>query len=209
MNQKPEALIFDFDGVLADTEPIYWKAWAALLALRGIEFTWDEYCRIGRGVQDDRMLRAIPQLAESPALLEEVWQQRPACKATVKNLLQQEVLISKATIELLHQLNGYRLGLVTSSRRANVMPVLEAAGIVDCFAELVFGEDTIEHKPHPAPYQLIQARLAISSGVVFEDTDAGTESATRAGFEVFRVSGPHALPEIVRKRLSRADLLQG
>ncbi len=42
MNRKPEALIFDFDGVVADTEPLYWKAWATILAMHGIEFSWED-----------------------------------------------------------------------------------------------------------------------------------------------------------------------
>jgi HAD superfamily hydrolase (TIGR01509 family) len=60
-------------------------------------------------------------------------------------------------------------------------------------------------KPDPAPYLLVQERLAVSTGVVFEDSDAGVESATQAGFEVLRVPAPQALPEIVRRRLGLAS----
>lgn len=109
--------------------------------------------------------------------------------------------IGEATIEFLHSLRGYPLGLVTSARRTAVVPMLEAARIADCFRSAVFGEDTILRKPNPAPYLLIQERLAVLSGVVFEDSDAGVESATQAGFEVLRVPAPQALSEIVRKRL--------
>src|SRR5271168_2810939 len=68
MHSQPESLIFDFDGVLADTEPLYWKAWRELLLPHGIELSWEEYCRIGRGVKDDQMLLRIPKVASSPAL---------------------------------------------------------------------------------------------------------------------------------------------
>jgi HAD superfamily hydrolase (TIGR01509 family) len=202
MKKKPEALIFDFDGVLADTEPLYWKAWATLLALHGIEFTWEDYCRVGRGVQDESMLQAIPQLAANPPLLGKVRLQRLARRAMVERSWREKLPIGASTIVLLHELRGYRLGLVTSSRRAAVEPMLASARIADCFAAAVFGEDTIPRKPHPAPYHLIQERLAIRSGVVFEDSDAGFESATQAGFEVLRVPVPQALPEIVRRRLA-------
>jgi len=201
MNRKPEALIFDFDGVVADTEPLYWKAWATILAMHGIEFSWEEYCLVGRGMQDESMLQAIPQLAANPALLEKLRQERPARKAMVEGFWREKLPIGEATIELLHSLRGYPLGLVTSSRRTAVVPMLEAARIADCFRAAVFGEDTILRKPNPAPYLLIQERLAVFSGVVFEDSDAGLESATQAGFEVLRVPAPQALPEIVRRRL--------
>jgi HAD superfamily hydrolase (TIGR01509 family) len=201
MNRKPEALIFDFDGVVADTEPLYWKAWAAILATHGIEFSWEEYCRVGKGVEDESMLQAIPQLAANPALLEALRQQRPARKAMVEGFWREKLPIGEATIELLHSLKGHPLGLVTSSRRAAVEPMLEAARIAGCFRAAVFGEDTILRKPHPAPYLLIRERLAVPSGVVFEDSDAGVESATLAGFEVLRVPVPPALPEIVSRRL--------
>jgi beta-phosphoglucomutase len=201
MNRKPEALIFDFDGVVADTEPLYWKAWATILAMHGIEFSWEEYCLVGRGVEDEGMLQAIPQLAANPALLEKLRLERPARKAMVERFWREKLPIGDATIELLHSLRGYPLGLVTSSRRTAVVPMLEAARIADCFRAVVFGEDTMLRKPNPAPYLLIQKRLAVLSGVVFEDSDAGVESATQAGFEVLRVPAPQALPEIVRRRL--------
>ncbi|MGP8251904.1 MAG: HAD family hydrolase [Terracidiphilus sp.] len=202
MNRKPEALIFDFDGVLADTEPLYWKAWATILAMHGIEFSWEHYCRVGRGVEDEIMLQAIPPLASNPALLERLRLEKPARRAMVEGLWRAKLPIAGATIELLRSLSGYPLGLVTTSRRAAVVPMLEAAGIADCFRAAVFGEDTKSRKPDPAPYLLIRQSLAVFSGVVFEDSDAGLESAAQAGFEVLRVPAPEALPEIVSKRLS-------
>ena len=202
MNKKPEALIFDFDGVLADTEPFYWKAWATLLALHGVEFSWEDYCQIGRGVQDECMLQGIPQLAANPLLLSKVRLEMPARREIVERFSREKLPIGESTIQLLRELRGYRLGLVTSSNRADVVPMLELAQIADCFSAAVFGEDTIHSKPHPAPYLLIQEMLAIRSGVVFEDSDAGLQSATEAGFEALRVHAPQALPEIVLRYLS-------
>jgi len=205
MTTKPEAPIFDFDGVLADTEPLYWKAWAVILAMHGVQFSWEEYCQLGKGVQDEIMLQAIPQLAANPVLLEKVRLERPAPRAMVEGFWREKLPIGEATIELLRSLRRYPLGLVTSSRRTAVLPMLEAAGIDGCFRAAVFAEDAITRKPYPAPYLLVQERLAVSSGVVFEDSDAGVESATRAGFEVLRVPAPQALPGIVRRRLGLAS----
>ena len=59
-SRKPiDALIFDFDGVIADTDSLYWRSWAEGLETRGITFTWEQYCEIGRGVHDARMLESL------------------------------------------------------------------------------------------------------------------------------------------------------
>lgn len=201
MNPKPEALIFDFDGVLADTEPLYWKSWAALFASHGIEFTWEEYCRVGRGVKDEAMLGSIAQLASNPSLLAKIQPEMTSRREMLQRSCRDNLPISKATIQLLHALKGYRLGLVTSSSSTDVVPLLELAGIAKCFSAAVFGEDTIQHKPHPAPYILIRHRLGIGSGAVFEDSDAGLQSAQEARFETLRVPAPEDLPGIVCRYL--------
>jgi beta-phosphoglucomutase len=197
MKNKPEALIFDFDGVLADTERLYWKTWATSFASHGIEFTWEDYCRVGRGVKDEAMLKSIAHLVSDPSLLTKIQLDVRSQREMVQRNCRDNLPIGKATIQLLHALKGHRLGLVTSSSSADVVPLLESAGIAECFSAAVFGEDTVQHKPHPEPYILIQHRLGIGGGVVFEDSDAGLQSAQEAGFETFRVHAPEDLPGIV------------
>ena len=55
MAELRETLVFDYDGVIADTEPLHWKSWAVLLARYGIQLGWEEYCRIGQGVSDAKL----------------------------------------------------------------------------------------------------------------------------------------------------------
>ena len=52
MIETCEALVFDYDGVIANTERLHWRSWADLLARYGIRLGWDEYRRIGQGVSD-------------------------------------------------------------------------------------------------------------------------------------------------------------
>ena len=59
LGNMPQALVFDYDGVLADTEPLHWRSWAALFRPYGVELTWEEYCRIGRGVSDIQMFASL------------------------------------------------------------------------------------------------------------------------------------------------------
>lgn len=194
---RPEALIFDFDGVLADTEPLYWKAWAELLAPHGIAFTWEEYCRYGRGVKDEEMLTALPQLTSQSAIVAALKQKLPARRQMARAWSQQRCLIPDSVVRSLLSLHRFRLGLVTSSNRSEVEPLLRRAGIDHCFEAFVFREDVHRHKPDPAPYLEIRSRLRVEGGIAFEDSEAGIRSATAAGFTVVRVVSPADLPDLV------------
>ena len=194
---QPEALIFDFDGVLADTEPLYWKAWTELLVPHGIAFTWEEYCRYGRGVKDEEMLKALPQIVSRPAILPALQQQLPFRKQLVRDWSEQHCPIHASIARLLLSMHRFRLGLVTSSDRSEVEPLLRSAGIDQCFEAMVFREDVPRHKPDPAPYFEIRSHLGVGTGVAFEDSEAGIRSATAAGFTAVRVASPAELPSLV------------
>ena len=57
MDMEPKAPVFDYDGVIADTEPLFWKVWVQLLAPHGINLCWESYCKFGWGVTDETVLR--------------------------------------------------------------------------------------------------------------------------------------------------------
>lgn len=199
VNGNRGALIFDYDGVLANTEPLHWDSWNKLLAPFQIELTWEQYCRYCRGIADTRMRGALiamsPQVISLPDLA-------PNLAARKLEVLKSSLIrtpISASTLEMLRRLGDWRLGLVTSAERDEVEPVLSSANIQDCFEATVFGGDVTRHKPAPDPYLAIAARMSISTGFVFEDSDAGMASAVAAGFNAIRVDEPENLPEIVYK----------
>jgi HAD superfamily hydrolase (TIGR01509 family) len=105
------------------------------------------------------------------------------------------------TIELLATLKAYRIGLVTSSERVDVEPVLRASQIYDKFDAIVFGDDVPIHKPAPDPYLLIAKKLGIRSGIAFEDSDTGMKSARAAGFKAVRIEHPKDLAQVVAQSL--------
>ncbi len=202
MRAADNVLIFDFDGVVADTESLHWRSWSLLFASHGISFTWDDYCRFGRGISDLHMLEILPQLASEPALRSVLRDRAAERRQLVRSWCAQRSPVSPATVKMLKGLRAYRLGLVTSSDRDEVEPLLRAAGIHACFAALVYGDDTLRHKPDPAPYLLIRERIGFETGLAFEDSDAGLESATSAGLTAVRVDHPGNLPAVVGSSLS-------
>ncbi|UWZ85830.1 HAD family hydrolase [Occallatibacter riparius] len=199
----PQALIFDFDGVLADTEPLYWRAWCELLKPCNIDFTWADYCRIGRGIRDENMLSSLAELISDPDAMHRLKERLPERKEIVRRWKLAQPPIAEATIALLHSVARRSLGLVTSSDRSDIEPLLHRAGIAECFTACVFGDEITAHKPDPAPYLLMREKLQVSGGIVFEDSDAGLKSAADAGFDVVRVESPDQLPALVHKLLNR------
>jgi beta-phosphoglucomutase len=195
------SLIFDFDGVIADTEPLHWRSWAASLAPLGINLTWDQYCEFGRGVRDARMLETLRKLVQDPSMLPELDKRNALRKRIMRELCISRPPIHEATIEMLLTLRGYRLGLVTSSEKCDVQPVLRAAGICQCFDAQVFGGDVARHKPAPDPYLLVGRRLGIKAGFVFEDSGVGIISAQQAGFTAVLVTEPEQLSRIVYREI--------
>lgn len=200
MGKLPEALVFDYDGVLADTEPLHWKSWAALFQPYDVQLTWEEYGRIGRGVSDIQMFASLvknaPRLPVDELMRLNLKRKREVCEWSLA-----ESPIPQETIKLLTTLKASRIGLVTSSERAEVEPILRAAAIYEKFDAFVFGEDVAAHKPAPDPYLLIAKNLGVSTGIAFEDSESGLHSALAAGFKAVKIEHPRELAQIVAQSL--------
>jgi HAD superfamily hydrolase (TIGR01509 family) len=200
-----EALVFDFDGVIADTEPMYWRAWQELLKDYDVPFAWADYCRIGRGIRDEAILVSLATMVSDAEVMTRIRKRMPECAEKVRSWMLDQPPISDATVQLLKSLEGRALGLVTTSNRADVEALLRRKGIAGCFKACVFGEEVTRHKPDPAPYLLIREKLGVRGGIVFEDSEAGLLSAAKAGFKCIRVSTPGDLPKLVGDALGLAS----
>ena len=200
-----EALVFDFDGVIADSEPMYWRAWQELLKDYELPFAWADYCRIGRGIRDEEMLVSLAAMVSDAEVMTRIRKRMPECAEKVRSWMLDQPPISDATAQLLKSLAGRVLGLVTTSSRSDVEALLRRKGIAGCFKACVFGEEVTSHKPDPEPYLLIREKLGVCGGIVFEDSEAGLLSAAKAGFKCIRVSTPGDLPKLVSDALGLAS----
>ena len=75
-----EAILFDFDGVLLDSEPVHCACWAEVLAPFGVTVEWEYYRQHGVGVDDREMLRTLAARFDPPRNWEELWAVYPAKK---------------------------------------------------------------------------------------------------------------------------------
>lgn len=198
-----DAVLFDFDGVLVDSEPLHYECWAQIVGRFGLPLSWDEYVSRCIGVSDRAMIQALCDIRCRPDLFEEIWTLYPEKKRIFRERIVMNVPMPEATRELLESLDGLKLAVVSSSGRAEVEPPLAAAGVAARFSAIVCGEDVREHKPSPEPYLLAARRLNVSRALVVEDSEAGCASGRAAGFDVLRIDAAERTAELVRGALRR------
>lgn len=174
------AVLWDMDGVLADTAPFHYQAWRALFAGLGKGLS-DEEFRRSFGLRNDDILRANlgdmppPRLRELGRRKEELF--REAIRGKVQPL--------PGAVALVRRLreSGVKTAVVSSAPRQNVETLLDALGISDGFDALVAEEDAERGKPDPQGYLVAAERLGErpEDCVVIEDAPGGVEAAKRAG----------------------------
>lgn len=196
-----DAILFDFDGVLADTEPLHYHCWREIIAPYGIDLAWETYCAAFIGIPDELMLAEFTRQASPPIELQTLIDQYPRKRARFRELILRDLPFFAGCREFLDSLRAAKLAVVTSSGRSEIEPALDRAGLLDCFATLVYGGDVRDQKPAPEPYLLAASRLQVQRPLVVEDSEAGVQSARAAGFDVIRVKSPAEVPAAVQMRL--------
>ncbi len=196
-----EAILFDFDGVLADTEPVHHLCWAQALAPHGIDLDWETYRDHCVGRPDRELVALVAARAGFEDRIDRLWAEYPRKQELFRQRMLAGPPISAEVIELLNSLGAYRLAIVSSTSRAELEAALIRAGIRDRFAALVSAEDVERHKPAPDPYALAAERLNVRCALVVEDSQAGLASGRAAGFEVLLIPEARRLPELLRARL--------
>ncbi len=197
-----DAILFDFDGVLADTEPIHCACWAEVLRPFGIALEWDYYRDHAIGIDDKDMLRTLAALADPPLDWRALFAEYPR----KRELFRQRVLSHPpfdpaldAFLEKLHR--TYGLAVVTSSARSEIDPLLTAGGLRRHFDALVGAEDATHYKPDPEPYRKAAELVGARTPLVVEDSAAGLASGRAAGFEVLAIAAPSEVPALLTRRL--------
>lgn len=193
-----DALLFDFDGVLADSEPVHHSAWNQTLEPLGIHLDWEDYRKHFVGIPDGIALRErLGIQAGGEALV-----------AQKQELFRQGLAAAHPflpdTVQLLQNLfPSYKMAVVSSSYRSEVEPPLVRGGIRPLFQLLICGDDVKHFKPSPEPYLLAAERLGARRPLVIEDSEAGVASGRAAGFEVLQVSRVEDVAREVREYLRR------
>ncbi len=197
-----QAIFFDFDGVLLDTEPVHCACWAEVLAPTGLTLTWDYYRDHCIGIDDRDMLLNLARQARPPRDWDSLWALYPAKKQLFQSRMSAPSFESAmvAMLPALHR--QFKLAVVSSSSVTEIEPLLVAGGIREHFDTVVGGGDVSVQKPSPEPYLLAATRLGVDTALVLEDSAAGIASGRAAGFEVLTVRHPAEVAGLLRYRLA-------
>jgi len=199
-----DAVLFDFDGVLIDTEPLHFACWMEVLKAFRIQVTLDQYRRRWVGVSDRDMLDDFGPLANPPVDGATLAKFHPAKKQLFRERSLEAPPWGPGLAGFLSSLDGYKLAVVTSSGRSEVAPLLEAGGIRHFFGAEVYGNETPKLKPAPDPYLRAAELLGVRRPLVVEDSDAGIQSAQAAGFDYVRVGSTAEVREAVGRAIAAA-----
>lgn len=182
------AYIFDCDGTLADTMPLHYRAWCAVLNAQGCEFPEALFYELG-GVPTAKIVELLNERHGHTMNPEET--------ATAKeNLFLQmipEILPIEPVVALVNQFAGtLPMAVASGGRRAIVVKTLTALGIADKFTAILGSEDYPKGKPFPDPFLEAARRLGVAPErcLVFEDTITGVEAAKAAGMQWVMVPPP-------------------
>lgn len=195
------AIVFDFDGVIANTEPLHFRAYREVLGARKIALGEADYYARYLGYDDVGAFRAIGEdcgHAFDAATIEELVEE----KAVRVEALEREspVLFPGAADAVRRLAEDFPLAIASGARRAEIERVLAATRLTKFFVGIVAAEDTPVSKPAPDPYrravELLRARitdLAPSECVAIEDSRWGLESARAAGLRTLAVTHTYTI----------------
>lgn len=202
------AVLFDFDGVLADSENVHVAAWQRTFRAMGWNEA-DETCARAIATDDRSFVREVLARRKIDGGDVAGWAQRK--QDLTLQLLRDRPRLRSGAAELVQTLKevGATLGVVTTSPRAHVETVLAASGLLDAFDILITGDDVANFKPDPEPYRLAVERLGIEPGdaVALEDSAPGLSAAEGAGVRVVAVVAARSPGEWAASAAARvADL---
>jgi HAD superfamily hydrolase (TIGR01509 family) len=187
------AVLFDMDGLLIDSEPLWLEAETAVMARLGADWSErDQAALLGGSL--DRTVRYLLGKATRPAPPELVGEW--LMSDIIERVRRDGVPVRPGARELLASVEtaGLPSALVTSSERTFMEAVLASTGMR--FDVLVCAEDVTATKPDPEPYLLAAKLLGIAPGDCFtlEDSPNGVASAEAAGCRVFAVPSLVPIP---------------
>jgi len=192
------AVIFDFNGTLSDDEPVLCEIFIHLFAEHGRPISAQEYFDALAGLSDPEIVTTWlgedhPDVRAVIAERETRYRAAASDGSTIHEHVREAVRFAAERVPL---------AICSGAARAEIEPVVEAAGIADCFRVIVSSDDVARGKPDPEGYLAALAALGTHDALVFEDTEAGIASAKAAGLHVIARVGT-----LDRERLRQADEL--
>ena len=195
-----KAILFDFNGVIIDDEPVQLTAYREILKADGIELTDDDYYAC-MGMDDLTFIRTNFARAGKEVTDERVAEINAAKTARWRELIAGEVPMIRGAEHFIHLASkDFALGIVSMAKREEIEFVLEKTGLLKWFSVIVSSEDISRHKPDPEcflkgfglidSYRIKEGHLPMVHGetLVIEDATQGVAAARAAGMKTLGIT---------------------
>ncbi len=197
-----QAVIFDLDGTLVDTEKYAIKVFSDVMKT---------YCGIDVTPEDLTLFYGVHDLTSYKMIIEKYGLTVSAAELLKHHNAEYDRIVSEVNELLPGAENIFKrfshlpLVICSGSTRQQIQTILSNLSIVDLFDHIVSCDDVEKHKPHPEPFLLTADKLGIDPVccLVFEDSDAGIKAAKAAGMYVIAVKNGNS----IRRKLEQADLV--
>ena len=203
----PRAVLFDFDGVVVNSEPLHFQAFREVLAKEGIDLTEEDYYRDLIGFDDKGAIRKLYELRGLQLAPKTFLALMTAKSTAMIDLIHRRKLDALPGVEeLVRQLwRRVPLAIVSGALREEIELMLEGVALRDCFQFIVAAEDVTVGKPDPQGYLMamrqISDRLVAEDRVrrplkpadclVVEDAPSVVRSVKKAGFPTLAVANTY------------------
>jgi beta-phosphoglucomutase len=203
-----KAVIFDFDGVIADTEPLHFAMFQKILAEIGVPLTEDEYYANYLGYDDKGCFAAALGAHRRPissAIIDQLVARKASAYLTH---IKEHLVIFPGVRELVRDAaKRHRLAISSGALRHEIEFILDQAGIRKEFQHITSAEDVRHGKPDPEPFLRTLAAfnrpdaarhglLGADDCLVIEDSIPGIQAAQAAGMKVLAVANTHTLQDL-------------
>jgi len=205
-----EAVIYDFDGVVVDSEPIHLRGFQQVLADVGLSITVEEYYGKYLGFDDHDCFVAVMK-DNGKSMDDKLLQELTGKKARLMlSDLTESIEPLPGAVELIRSCKAadIAVGVCSGALRDEIILAAKSIGVFDSFMNIVSAEDVKRGKPDPEGYHIARKNLSGLTGtdlpacncVVVEDSPAGIKAAKDAGMNVLAV-----MTSYPAERLTQAD----
>ncbi len=201
-----DAIVFDFDGVIVDSEPLHYEGFARALQSVDIPLKRDDYYTSYLGYDDHDCFHKVAQDLGRDLDEQRIRQLIDQKSRWMQKTLQETIEPLPGAVALIRKLSdqGVPLAICSGALREEIQIAARRVGVLDCFRLIVSARDVEAGKPDPEGYakalsllsQDVGKPLAPERSLAIEDSPAGIASARSAGLSVLAVTTSYPAREL-------------
>ncbi len=209
-----KAIIFDFDGVIADTEPLHLKAFQLTLKEKGIELSDEDYFENYLAYDDKTLFKELLKdrnYGHNEAQISDFMNRK---SEHFENVLKGNNLVLEGVPEFISEVSGkYPLAIGSGAIRSEIIDILESGGLREHFEIIVSADEVINCKPDPEVFiealrrlnnlDSVSEEISPQECLVIEDSTSGIKAAHSAGMKCLAITNSYAA-----EKLSEAELIK-